>query len=355
MGGSSLQCICRFVDLHLHRWGLEPVGSLFRHGMRRSEEFPLPLQLDLPDFPAAHDMDRYIEAFFGRVHPLFPVLDRSAFALEVEQQRQRQEQHPGILREGTTTQSVPFLVMTYATAALGADELAGVVTDTSTRYLTAAYGLYAHLVATPYLDSVRALLLLALALRSQIRDGQAWQVLGQAIRMAHSIGLHRHLSDLPDSSPLTGPAGAHSRRPEADSLRRRTWWSCYALEKLMQLESGRPSIIHGPEDDQMLAQSLGHVAQAQDAFAAWVALSRIIGRISQHIYDIKAPSAWHLLNETATLDQALVDWEQSLSDALRIQPSHFGARGGGREGSALVAAFLAQQFYHVSRRQLITS
>ncbi|KAI6298002.1 hypothetical protein MCOR29_005276 [Pyricularia oryzae] len=357
MGGSSLQCLCRFVDLHLTRRGLSPASTQFKHGMERSEEFELPIDSPLPNLPPPQECQKYVDAFFDRLWPIFPVVDRSYVQDYVDSCQELKARFRGDqLGDHATCKRGPKLAMGYAIIAIGADEINGRTSETGTKYLTAAYWLYAHLIANPHLLSVQAMFLIALALRGQNRDGQAWHVLGHAIRTAHSIGLHKHITDL-----STTQEGDDTDINSVESLRRRVWWSCFALEKLMQLESGRPSVINSDLDDTDLRQisswsrSSANAESTNDApsgnqghFTAWVALSQILGRISHHIYNRKSVNSWNLLSETARLDQALVDWERSLPDSLRLSnitssESFVGHNDPMRQH---LSGFLWQQFCH---------
>ncbi|KAI6367765.1 hypothetical protein MCOR25_004841 [Pyricularia grisea] len=357
MGGSSLQCLCRFVDLHLTRRGLNPASTQFKHGMQRSEEFELPIDSPLPNLPPPEECQKYVDAFFDRLWPIFPVVDRSYVQNYVDKAQDLRMQFPGDrLGEHATTKRAPQLAIGYAIIGIGADEINNTSSETGNKYLTAAYWLYAHLIANPHLESVQAMFLIALALRGQNRDGQAWHIIGHTIRTAHSIGLHQHITDFP-----TSQGSQETDASSVRSLRRRVWWSCYALEKLMQLESGRPSVISSDLDDidqrqassssrnSVYAESThgGNVGN-QDHFTAWVALAQIIGRISHHIYCRKSVSSWHLLSETARLDQALVDWERSLPDSLRLSnisgsESFIGHHDPMRQH---LSGFIWQQFCH---------
>ncbi|TLD08064.1 hypothetical protein PspLS_10580 [Pyricularia sp. CBS 133598] len=357
MGGSSLQCLCRFVDLHLTRRGLSPASTQFRHGMQRSEEFELPIDSPLPCLPPPEECQKYVDAFFDRLWPIFPVVDRSYVQDYVDKCQELKAKYRGDeLGDHATSKRGPKLAMGYAIIAIGADEINGRTSETGTKYLTAAYWLYAHLIANPHLESVQSMFLIALAMRGQNRDGQAWHIIGHTIRTAHSIGLHKHITDFP-----TAQEGHETNVDSVKSLRRRVWWSCFALEKLMQLESGRPSAISSDLDDldqrqtgsssknSTYAESTqGGTSGNQDHFTAWIALSQIIGRISHHIYSRKSVSSWHLLSETARLDQALLDWERSLPDSLRLSnisgsESFVGHNDPLRQH---LSGFLWQQFCH---------
>ncbi|KAJ1324097.1 proline utilization trans-activator [Microdochium nivale] len=338
-GGSSLQCLCTFVDLHLCSRGLRPVSPGFKQGMMYSEEFELPLMPHLPALPVRPETDGYVAAFMRRVWPLYPVVDEVTLSADVDYIMQVQAMHGDAFARHLPQLTLPTLAVTYAILALGSAELAGQATPLSTSYLTAAYSLYGHLIALPYTVSVQALFLITLALRAQMRDGQAWQVLGQALRIAYSIGLHR-TSPHRDAASKATPA---PRRPppacspgyQSDAgLHSRLWWSCYALERLVQLESGRPSVVHDRVGDGVsnidsdqgdgrqtptLPPLLDAATHASEYFVAWVSLAHIMGKISDQFYGQKPRNSAELFTRVYRLDQMLNKWKETLPDSARLR------------------------------------
>lgn len=318
MGGSSLQSLTMFLDIYLQRQGLAQIAPHFRFGMNHAEEFPLGLVLTLPDLPPPALMDTYLRTFFRRIHPIFPILDFGHFKEELSRLRALQDSHwsPENGSEGFKTHlkhsDIPSLASIYCVVSLGADETSGTVTEMGNSFLTAAYGLYAHLVALPYLPSVQALILLTLALRGRSKEGQGFQVLGQAIRIAHSVGLHRYIPG--EEANDTENSNNYSRGAD---LHARVWWSAFSLEKLMELETARPSAIRNSDCDQVLP---GNSKLASiDYFGHWVSLASILGHISDLLYRTKRhhQSALQLLQSVGELDRALTEWSNSLPEEIR--------------------------------------
>ena len=60
---------------------------------------------------------------------------------------------------------IPAVAAVFAALAIGTNELIGGQSEASNTYLNAAYSMYAGLLASPYLASVQALALLALAVQ----------------------------------------------------------------------------------------------------------------------------------------------------------------------------------------------
>lgn len=368
MGGSSVQSLTMFADLFFRKRGLRTLSPYFRFGMHHVEEFQVPLTLQLPSLPPLSALDAYLDVYMKRIFPLFPVFDEPTFRSDMGQLVSLQDADPsGGIQNAIDLSQVPTLVCIYSIICISADEETGTVTEIGTHFLNAAYSLLAHVISTPYLASVQALVLLTLALRGRSKEGQGWQTLGQAIRIAHSIGLHRHASTRHMKSPP--PATANSApSPGYQGCRKlhsQLWWTCYTLEKLMQLETGRPSAIHDSDCDQTLPEpvpvpaagitvSIGSSPEGQadrqviDYFQPWASLTRIISSISGHIYrrSGQAQTPRVLLGDTVRLDSALTEWAQSLPPEIRPPGPNSGNVILCETGHKHLAIFLAIHYHH---------
>src|SRR5277367_1173057 len=192
MGASSFHVLAQWLGLSFSASGMEKPSAHFRFGMTGTEEVSLPLSMMLPQLPPLSERDSCISAFFSRIHPMFPLLNEVSFRNTVNRLADADLNSP-------SPSDRPLLACVYGVISIGADERAG-TTENGTKYFTAAFSLYAHLVAYPYRSSVQAILILVLALRGRNKDSLAWDVHGQAVRLAQSIGLHRkvlcvHASD----------------------------------------------------------------------------------------------------------------------------------------------------------------
>jgi hypothetical protein len=346
MGGSSLQCLSVFVNIYLRRKGLQTISSQFRSGMRHVEEFHLSLTTLIPPLPDQQALEAYLNTFFTRVWPLFPVIDRPTVEANIQFFQRQECSSPHGLQGSLASSQVPQLAIVFSIIAIAADETAGRPTELGYKYLSAAYNLFAHLVASPYLPSVQALALLAIALRFRFKDGQAWHVLTQAIRVAHSVGLHRHIR--PQSRSTPGSSENLSSSYQTDlGLHSRVWWSCYALEKLMELETGRPSAIDGEDIDQILPSD-SIVTDVPDFFSLWVGLARILGQISRCLYRQKPSSAAQLMSEIGRLDQQLLEWASTMPDSIKPENELFAGYALGQVPyQEHISSFLSLQYYQV--------
>lgn len=295
LGSTSLQVFSQWLDMTFH---ITPTGltSSFQHGMRFCEEMDLPPDLHMPSIPTA--WQEYLAAFSTGVSVLFPIVSLENVTSAIQYMSQQD------LRILPVRQR-PLIATVYACLAIGADSLGH--TNQGLDFVTAAYSLYAYLVAQPYLQSAQALLLICLALRGRNKDGAGSQALGQAIRILHTLGLHRRLNSHDKSD-----------REQTESLRIgvQVWWSAYCLDRMMSLETGRPPQCQDEDIDQsrdlqaMYSQDLAPLQ-------ALINLGSIQGRVCRHLCTTKLPTITEVLEAQYSLDQTLIDWQNKLPAQLR--------------------------------------
>lgn len=289
----------------------------------------------LPDLSR---LNSYINAFFSRMWQVYPAIERNAFEDNLNNILVLQQARPSEWQKEVSLSDSTSLVSIYSIVSLGMNELSQ-SSESIFEFLTAGYSLHGHLAALPSLASVQALFLLALSLKSVAHELQAWHMVGQAIRMAQSIGLHAFATK-------QCPTQDTDRANYPETLHERLWWSCYAFENLMQLECGRPSII-GKSHDYPSFNYSARPGSNQEIpyFRAWINLTGIMGQISTHLYShrIEGGSA-ELLGEVARLDQVLIEWESSLPDILKPRNNMINPCG---DDHRVITTFLAQQYFHV--------
>jgi Fungal specific transcription factor domain len=83
------------------------------------------------------------------------------------------------------------------------------------------------------IEKVQALLLGARYLQCSNSPDECWNVLGLAIRIAHGLELHR-------PPPLEEPCSERE-------VRKRVWWACFTLDKLLSMIYGRPAATSSAE------------------------------------------------------------------------------------------------------------
>ncbi|EFX01511.1 fungal specific transcription factor domain containing protein [Grosmannia clavigera kw1407] len=319
--GSSLCFLVQWLDLYFSQcptW--TPILPFIQQGLAYSMEVPLPFSVGPPLLPSSETAKKYTALFFSRVHPVFPVINRDAFEASLDVLRAKVACVPMSLE----SRDYPLLACAYAVFSAAADEEASAVSPEGTKYLQGAYLLYGQLVATPHYTSVQALLLLTLILYNRSKNGASWGTLSQAVRIAQSIGLHRHVppsGSVPATLPMT-PGNAAD-----ENLFSRIWWAAYTLERMMELESGRPSAIYDGECNQIIPTvTAGTLAPgcSFDYFRALVQLSQIQSRaiVLLHSNKTQRKSFRLMLREQGRIDRALVDWTEGFPESIRMIALH---------------------------------
>ncbi len=316
LGPSSLQVFTQWLDLSSISHGGQALSSLFRFGMRYTEEMEIPFStmgLDsLPRLPPIPDRNRFVSAYFASIQPIFPVLNKDDFSAILEKfdwlsSDQGLERIPFVAPADR-----PSLACIYAVMSIGVDEENNANTPMGDAYLKTAFSLYAHVISTPYLSSVQALLLLSIALKVRNKDGSAWHVVGHAVRAAQSLGIHR--SRKTDSQPNDNL-----------QLDARAWWTAYCLDKIMGFETGRPSAIDDEDCNQQMpsaflvpASGYSGGNQGSDCFIALINLAKIQSRISKRLFKFKAANnSAQILQEIGELDHSLISWLETVPPDIR--------------------------------------
>ncbi|KAH6717199.1 fungal-specific transcription factor domain-containing protein, partial [Leptodontidium sp. MPI-SDFR-AT-0119] len=304
MGGSSSQCLMKSLDVYLESAQIQPLSHNFRHGMRHAEELSIPLGASLPALPEASLCSRYVSVFFDKIHPIYPLFDIDSMKSTIQHFANVPSVHSVSHEQG------PLLVSAYLILSLGSDESSQGITADGTKYLEAAASLLGHVIIMPYLHAIQALLLFTIVYRGRNSDGIGWQTVGMAIRIAYTLGLHRHSH--------RNPSNQHGVQNKVDRLfHARIWAICCCLEKMMQLESGRPATIVKVDRDHMISPDQrppGH------DFLQWhMGLAEHQGLICHHIYGHKPGerTAQEILSDTARLDRSLLSWARDIPEEFR--------------------------------------
>ncbi|KAI9035854.1 uncharacterized protein KD926_002836 [Aspergillus affinis] len=293
MGGSSSQCLAKSLDVFFKAARLKPISGSFRHGMRHAEELELSLKLSLPTLPSREMRERYLTIYESRIHPLYPIFNPKTIRAGIEQLSALSD-YTELPRD-----NIPVLAAAYLLTSFGADETAQCITEQGDKYCHAATGLLSHIIVTPYFPAVQTLLLFTIVYRGRNQEGLAWQTLGFAIRIAYTLGIYRHSSSLPSDDK---------------SLNRQVWAVCCCLDKMMEIESGRPPAVIREH-----ITPVGSLSSESSLLYWHLGLAEFQSNISQHIYNYRAGSrsVRQILLDTARLDHSLLSWANQIPPELR--------------------------------------
>ena len=182
--------------------------------------------------PSQRISDSFVTAFFDRVHPMMPIIDRSEF---LKHYYSMNSTSPGVsllllqslLLSGSTTYKHPDLTLDAR--------------EVSWRLYVRAKALMEHRFEQDRLTLVQAHLLFSTFGCDSCDDTiqNMWLSIGSAVRIAEGMGLHRDLGNANASQAM--------RRQW-----RRLWWTVFVHDTLCSFEWGRPRAINLADTDVQL-------------------------------------------------------------------------------------------------------
>jgi hypothetical protein len=211
------------------------------------------LQSDRAEPPTDVLGKKLIQAYLVRIHPRFPFLfrsdlweaHRSRYFLQRGIQGQRSEDIPSFSSPAYREDGFALFIlnMVYAIGALNLRLTEDYKETPPEQFYVFAMQHVASVREASSIHNLEATVLLILYhLRSESRNG-LWHLTGLAIRTVTDIGLHRE-------------ASTHSLPPFEAQLRRRLFWSVYALETILAGTLGRPISLSDCDIDQPLPWSI---------------------------------------------------------------------------------------------------
>ena len=275
----------------------------------------------LPNTSLAYDL---IDAYFDRVHPLYPFVHEGTFRTEYE----RIESSSANPRLSPTWYAV--LNMIFASSCEFCDKIPeSQLMQTVAPFVARSRDIiFSHIFKCGNLELVQALLLMCHYLQGTMELNECWALAGLMIRTAVSIGLHLSPDDLPISIV-------------EKEVRKRVWWGCFILDRTLSWKFGRPismqaaNVVEVPLplaiDDQYIQNT--SLAPRQPLarppilafFLHTIKLAQIIDQILQVLYTTTNErlqqsgvdtqlrpehSLSYLLSETVLLDGQLQAWWQ---------------------------------------------
>ncbi|KAJ5220067.1 hypothetical protein N7468_009271 [Penicillium chermesinum] len=214
-----------------------PLRALFDHGFDlnvpvrsvRSGGVPLKEQL-LQSAPSGLIEQAFIDAYFLNYHTSYPFVHEPTFRAQFHE--------PSLRPHGTAWQ-----ILLNTILALGAWSIGDDSSDLDITFYQEARGCLqqALVFETGNLTLVQALLLLSNYAQKRNKPNTGWNLLGLAVRMAMSLGLHKEF-----------PGWKISLLQR--EIRRRLWWGVFIFDSGAAKTFGRPILL--PEEDVMDAKQV---------------------------------------------------------------------------------------------------
>ena len=182
------------------------------------------------------------------------------------------------------------------------------------------------------LEVVQFLLLLVQYLQGTRQSLQTWTVHGLAVKAALQLGLHSNEA-LKRFSPLDR------------EIRKRTWYACVVLDRVLSMTFGRPSTIHEdyvrmdlpsryPESFPTIMPASASETVSLEFFNATITLYGIMWKVIQLLYGGNLGSedqtdVFDNIPNLFSLQKQLNDWKGSLPPSLTIRESQELSGNGG--------------------------
>ncbi|KAL3467185.1 fungal-specific transcription factor domain-containing protein [Aspergillus heterothallicus] len=220
LGISSVQAALRAIAWNHpeHNFAISPAVS------RQQPEEPLsPLSATLATLQFSET--QLVDAYFSNFHALAPLIDEDAFRRT---------------HQANSRQDARWIALRDTVFALGSIIAAPDVHDRAhaSYFESATSQINLGVLGNPSIEVVQTLALMGgWYCHYTSQPNLAYALMGTAIRMALTLGLHRELCD---SRPVYEAGGAS--RAAHEDFRRRVWWSLCCLETWGQETLGRPGM-----------------------------------------------------------------------------------------------------------------
>ncbi|KAH9007096.1 fungal-specific transcription factor domain-containing protein [Lactarius hatsudake] len=248
---------------------------------------PGPEEVEYPERDLA---DKLVNTYFSRFHFLLPVIDKPTFMRQYTYlMDHKDDQH--LARTQTAFIAMVFALFACAAQLVEDPRLKGDKEDDGGMgmvYYERALILHYISHASTQVAHVQCFILMSSFLCSVNCLPQAWLLIGQAVRAAQDLGLHRS-----------------SRRLIISAIeketRRKIWWGVYTLDRMLALALGRPIGAEDVDcdvelpidlDDDFLpdyfagAPMTSETPSLMTGFISLISLYNIAGRVMRAVYGV---------------------------------------------------------------------
>ncbi|KAI0269256.1 fungal-specific transcription factor domain-containing protein, partial [Gloeopeniophorella convolvens] len=285
---------------------------------------PGPEEVEYPERDLA---DKLVDAYFSRFHFLLPVLDKPTFMRQYSfLMDHKDDQH--LARTQTAFVAVVFALFACAAQLVEDPRLKGEKDDDGGMgmvYYERALILHYISHASVQVAHVQCFVLMSSFLCSVNCLPQAWLLIGQAVRAAQDLGLHR--------SPRRLIISAVEKE-----TRRKIWWGVYTLDRMLALALGRPigaedvdCDVEFPvdiDDDSLLdyfagAPMTSETPSLMTGFTSLISLYNIAGRVMRQVYGVdmadnaEPEKRAQLQRNVDALDKELTKWLDNLPTVFK--------------------------------------
>ena len=254
--------------------------------------------------------DAFVEAYFEKVHPNYPLFHRPTF----QGRYGAIWSHPHTLVRDIEPGWICTIFMVLIFGVQASEERDPTQTIQIQRhYLELVQSSLHQIIGATTLTNVQVLLLLQLHQHNCTERNSAFVLLGCASRMAMALGMHRE-----------GTSGGFGRMER--EVRKRVWWTTYLFEQNQCAILGRPCAIDDMEvnvtfPNEMMLDGGASVPLGYIEYS--VRLMELLSEVRRKIY--AAPTSPTQQGESPRIGMAiqflldLESWHQSLPQSLRLE------------------------------------
>ncbi|OCH94255.1 hypothetical protein OBBRIDRAFT_769925 [Obba rivulosa] len=283
------------------------------------------------EYPPRDLADKLVDTYFARYHFLMPVIDKPSFLRDYKYLMDHTHD-PNLAR--TRTAFIALVCAVFAVAARSVDDprlSREGLDDAGMGMVYYERALILHYIShvSTQIEHVQCFILMSSFLCSVNCLPQAWLLIGQAVRTAQDIGLHRSPRRL-----LISPVEKETRR--------KVWWGVYTLDRMLALALGRPLGIEDSDcdvelpidvdDDNLLQYFAGATINnttppLMRGFIELTLLYRIGGQVLRQVYaldkcrdNLELEKRAELQRSVDALDKALTKWCDELPIVFKSRP-----------------------------------
>ncbi|CCM02825.1 uncharacterized protein FIBRA_04937 [Fibroporia radiculosa] len=303
------------------------------------------------EYPERDLADKLVESYFAKFHFLLPVIDRPSF---MQQYTHLMDHKDDVALARRQTAFIALVCAVFAVSARFVNDprlsRGENLDDGGMGMVYYERALILHYIshASSQLEHVQCFTLLSSFLCSVNCLPQAWLLVGQAVRIAQDIGLHRSCRRLliPSIEKET---------------RRKAWWGVYTLDRMLALALGRPLAIEDADcdvelpievDDEQLPEYFAGATMSQQApslmkgFVELTLLFQLAGQVLRQVYaldkcrdNLEQEKRAELQRAVESLDNSLARWCDELPAVFKSCPA--------TEKQVSMGAVLCSHYYSI--------
>ncbi|KAJ3540283.1 hypothetical protein NM208_g5130 [Fusarium decemcellulare] len=319
-----------------------PRLTLIELGPKSDSTAALPHDENLA-LPPRHIANSLMDTYWRNNYPLYPAVDRSSFQSCYE----AIWSGSSLGGDETMTHCILNLMLALAAQSTGPAPPGCPNTIKQTPYISRARNLMRPVLLTGWsFQLVQAIILYAQYLQSTDDPHQCWTVVGMAIRMAESMGLH------------IASTSRNLKNPMEKELARRVWYCCVTLDRVVSMTLGRSPTISMSSANAVDRPSIeppvtasnpgdnSHPERHQnlDIFVYSLLLFNILHQILLNFY---APNQTLEKDDVPAHLSTVMDLEENLQDWVQSLPPHLRTSSDAASSSKIQTSLLKLRYVNV--------